>query len=159
MEIQSLSNLKASTFTLENEKVELYDLTKDSFRYNNSELFITTIESGNDMRLDWISSVFLGTSDDIDVLCFLNDIVDALHVKNGDNIIYPSVNEIDGFRVSETDGDNIRKVISYNRNSKRVDNDRKNDIVNLPPTVNTSDYSPIDVSNGMITIGKGILDV
>lgn len=159
MEIQSLSNLKSSIFNIGNESIEVYDLTKDSFRYNNSELFITSIDRESEMRLDFISSVFLGTSDDIDVLCFINDILDPLHVKDGDNIIYPSANEVDGFRISESDGDNIRKVISLNRNSKRVDNDRKNDIVNLPPTVNQSDYSPIDVSNGMITIGKGILDV
>lgn len=159
MDIQSLSNLKTLSLTLNSEYTEIYDLTKDSFRYSNSELFITTVDDGNEMRLDLMSSILLGTSDDIDVLCFVNDIIDPLHIDSGVNIIYPNANEVDGFRVSESDGDNIRKTISFNRNSKIVDKDRKSEVVNLPPTVNNSDYLPIDVSNGTITIGKGILDV
>lgn len=164
MDFQSLDDLTPIPINLDYQNYEIFDLSKASFKYVNVMLFTHIVTEDEEMRLDLVCNNLFGDANGKDVIMFLNDITNDLHIKKGDEILYPDSRYIDSFRATLDNGDEIRKTISENRNKKKVDTSRvlyknkENDKQSLPPSMTETDYNPVTLQDGKIVIGKGILN-
>ncbi len=150
--LEELSVYKVGEYTF-------FDLSKSSFKNVKVQLYQYIVSSEEDMRLDIISDNLYSTSDNQDVLMFINDIKNQYKISEGTIILYPTIDYIDSFRDRVDKGDEIRSIISDNRNKKRIDTKRILFKQNLPPTITEEDYNPISTIDGKLIIGKGILGV
>jgi hypothetical protein len=153
--IPSLEEL--STYKIEG--YVYFDLSKASFKSIRIPLYQYIISQEERMRLDIVSNNLYGTSDNQDVLMFINNIKNKYKITENMIILYPISDYIDSFRERIDKGDEIRNVISDNRNKKRIDTKRVLFKQNLPPTITEEDYNPITTIDGKLVIGKGILSV
>lgn len=164
MDFQSLDDLTPLPINIDYDNYEIYDLSKASFKYVNVVLQTHVVTEEEEMRLDLVCKNIYGDTDGKDVIIFLNNIANDLHIKTGDEILYPDPKYIDSFRTKLDNGGDIRKTISENRNKKKIDskrllyNEKEANKQSLPPTMTEADYNPVVLADGKITIGKGILN-
>ena len=99
MDIKSLTLLKVPTNT------NLYDLFNPQIMriYPSVDLTEYIVQRGEEMRIDL---VMLSMYDDdksilenIDIICFINDIDNPLNIFTGQKIYYPPVSQLDSYRV------------------------------------------------------------
>ena len=159
MDINSLNNLIK-------DDDGLYDLTGSTFYYNkdvilrNSKRYI--VSEYQEMRMDIISNDIYNKTDHLDVLCDINNIINPLSVKEGDNIIYVDESVIPQLSNKKDRNDVTRREISNSRKAASIDPQRTKYINNktesLPPTLTNKNSSTVKYKNGRISIGGDIFD-
>lgn len=148
----------------------VYDLFVSTFRYNPSiSLSEYVVGREDDMRLDLIFQKIYNLESreiglylsDMDVICYINNIDNPLNIKEGFVIKYPSMGDIEEFRVANTDSDlnnkgKVKERLSFPNKSTRKDKSREDFIKNgysLPPVVLETPRPPVFIKDGKFNIG------
>jgi hypothetical protein len=170
MDIKSLNEY----VKFDNEQ-DLYNLFEPVFETRN--VFLSDIRYNNyivgkyqDMRIDLIfrdmynleGSVISEYLEDIDVILFINNIDNALNIKEGMLLKYPiKQSDLIKFRVSDTQKEQFNKnkitekLVVPNK-STRKDTSRENfkgSGYSLPPVVLETPKAPVRIEDGKFTIG------
>jgi hypothetical protein len=149
----------------------LYNLFDPTFRFDSTgiEMGSYTITREDEMRIDLIyqnmyqiSSITMDY-ENIDVILYINNILNPLNLKQGMVLIYPqSLENISLFRYTPTSTvastDVIRQLGTLNVPNKttRQDPSRQNFVesdYSLPPVVLDTPREPVRIENGMFSIG------
>jgi len=137
-----------------------WDLTQSTFKSRNDiPLKYWVVQPDEEMRIDMVCYRIYGNTNYIDILLNINMIDNPLNIKSGDLIKYPSQNNIDSYRVIESQKQLVQRLLNTNKSSKK-DNNRKNYIdqnFSLPPTVLPYPIEPVVISGDNIVIGGGLL--
>ena len=156
--IKSIENLTVrSSFTDKGITYSLYDLTIPT--YVNSNTSLTGIYSCNDydnMRFDTISNNIFSDPDLLDVLMFINDYDNPLNIMSSDNILYCDPSSINLFKNNSDVSNDLRDSLIQHNKSNISDPNRINYINNdysLPPTINSTPTSGVNISGNNIIIG------
>ena len=169
MEIVSLNKLKKN---ISKTNTDLYDLFAVNFIFNISiELLEYIVTQDDEMRIDL---VFLNMykldlssldqyTEDIDVICFINNIDNPLNVKAGSTLLYPyNRSDLGEFRYSpivDDSSENISMqlaVPNLPNKSTRIDKSRKTYLdsdYSLSPVVLEIPKEPVSIVDGFFTIG------
>jgi len=133
-----------------------YDLTQTVWtKVNSINYYLYIVDSFDEMRLDTICYKIYGTTDHVDFLCFLNDIINPLNIKEGDALMYVNSEDISQYKIDPDQTLNIRSQLINLSKIKKVDKNRRefNDEKSaLPPTVKSSGSNPVSFDNGTVTI-------
>ena len=143
---------------------ETFDITLNAFDSNSTSLLTALpyrVQKGEEMRIDLISETLYRDIDDIDILCYINNIDNPLNFKEGEVILYPSKDSLDDMRLTDstlTDEEDITQVPSKQtrKDPKRkqyIDNNRK-----LPPNQLPEKLDPINLDSNEIIIGGGLFN-
>jgi hypothetical protein len=98
---------------------------------------------------------------DLDIICTINNIQNPLNIKEGMVLKYPRLGDLENFRITEEENLNSKKKsilgrIGIPNKSTRTDKSRKQYQQNgyaLPPTVNSSPRSSVQIGGGNFKIG------
>jgi hypothetical protein len=168
-------NIKSINEYIKAEGDELYNLFNPLFESRPSVIgdvtyFEYVVPKYQDMRIDLIFrdmydlDGYTGNTylQDIDVILYINNIDNALNIKEGMILRYPSsIESLSNFRVNEEQQDKFdkkeitRKLVFPNKVTRK-DNSRekfKENGYSLPPVVLSSPKPPISVDNGQFSIG------
>lgn len=169
-------NIKSiNEFVKFDDRIGLYDLFEPIFETRLSligdiQYDEYIVAKYQDMRIDIIFRDMYGLEgdvdgdylSDIDVILFINNIDNALNIKEGMSLKYPiRQSDLVKFRVSEDQRDvfnknKITEKLVVPNKTTRKDNTRENFKSNgysLPPVVLETPRSPVRVENGRFTIG------
>lgn len=157
MKIASLDNLNKDSNGL-------YDLTKDSYKLDQDILdrydnFIFIVTKDEEMRIDLVCNAIYGNTDYCDLLLILNGISNPMIIKDGIEIRYVPLEEINALKITGDDADQIIKKISDSRSKTRIDQKReryKDSKSSLPPTVKSAPSKAVQLKDGKVTIGDNI---
>ena len=150
MEIYDISILKRDP-----NQDNLYNLTESTFADQQSTLSELIVTREQEMRPDLISYFLYRSVDYVDFLFNINGIDNPLNIKQGDVILYDSIDRIGLYRISpNTSDDRKRTLLSPNKSSVKDPNRIKyvEDEYQLPPTFLETPTSPISTSGNQITI-------
>lgn len=149
----------------------LYNLFQPTFIYNtNVELEDYEVTKDDEMRIDLIfmnmyqyDITFLHNYlQDIDIILFINNIDNALNIKEGMILKYPSPDDFDRFRYTDTleniSTDVTKQLATPNlpNKSTKVDPNRQAYLENdysLPPVVLDVPREPVRIQDGKFSIG------
>lgn len=163
MDIESLKNIKEIN---EDNIDRLFD---PSFLYRDDREFnYIEIRQEHEMRIDLVlmdmynlePNEVVAHLDKIDVILYINGIINPLNIIKGDILRFPSLESIDDFRVSEESIEsskmNNKNKLSVPNKSTRRDKNRqkfKDNDYSLPPVVLNSPKNPVSIKNGNFKIG------
>lgn len=135
----------------------IYDLTLlTSQSRNDVILFEYTVQSGEEMRIDLVSESIYGSNEYIDVIMHINNIDNPLNIKEGSTLLYPSSENINLFRISETKKSSVQSTILNKNKTTRTDSNRQSYIeqgYSLSPVFLDTPSNPVQVQGNNITIG------
>jgi hypothetical protein len=158
MDIKSLTQLKAPSNT------SLYDLFNPQIirTYPSSDLLEYNVQKGEDMRIDLVMlSMYEDPSvlENIDIICFINDIDNPLNIYPGQKLYYPPISQLDSYRVmsnSENSSSQVKNKLAVPNKTTRKDNNRSKYVDNgysLPPVVLNTPQSPVRLEGENILVG------
>ena len=171
MDIKSLNEfIPSGKRSTDDNSIVLFDLFVSAFIYDPTvELREYVVGAEDEMRIDLIFQkiyefepnevgVYLG---DVDVILFINGISNALNIRKGSVIKYPSYGDINKFRVSDISSDmnkteTVKNRLSYLNKSTRKDKSRGkfvSDGYSLPPVVLDSPRDAVVIKDGKFSIG------
>jgi len=144
------------TYTLDNirfdETNNIYDIFQKTVVDNKDKpTLTTTVEEGEDMRLDKVCKRLYGNTYNIEELKALNNILNEYTIKAGDDIIYVDPYYISLMRETDNDTDNSKAksaLINNNKNTKKDPNRADN----LPPSVMPANKKSVDINKNNQTI-------
>jgi hypothetical protein len=152
-----------------NSDLDLFDFINPTFRFDDSvKLNDFTVESWHEMRIDLLFQSIYNLEpnevgiylENIDVILFINEIDNALNIKEGMVIRYPSLDEIDNFRVTEDElsrsKTSAKERLVVPNKSTRKDSTRekfKENGYSLPPVVLDVPRAPVRIEGGQFSIG------
>jgi hypothetical protein len=166
MDIYSLNN-QVKFDTAQN----LYNLFQPTFIYNtNVELEDYEVTRDDEMRIDLIFmnmyqydiTMLHNYLQDIDIILFINNIDNALNIKEGMILKYPSPDDFDRFRYTDNletlSTDVTKQLATPNLPNKatKVDPNRQAYLENdysLPPVVLDVPREPVRIQDGKFSIG------
>lgn len=166
MDIYSLNN-QVKFDTAQN----LYNFFQPTFLYNtNVELEDYEVTRDDEMRIDLIFmnmyqydiTMLHNYLQDIDIILFINNIDNALNIKEGMILKYPSPDDFDRFRYTDTletlSTDVTKQLATPNLPNKatKVDPNRQAYLENdysLPPVVLDVPREPVRIQDGKFSIG------
>jgi hypothetical protein len=163
MDIKSILDTKFSS------DLDLYDISRPSFVFR-SDLFLKsyTVKKEHEMRIDLMFQDIYNLQpnevglylENIDVICYINNIDNPLNIKAGLILIVPSIDDFEKFRVNidtlEEDKLSIRERLVVPNKTTRKDKDRedfKKNGFSLPPVVMDKPRPPVRISNGLFSVG------
>lgn len=163
MDIKSIVDTKFSS------DLDLFDLAKPSFIYREDvRLNEYTVKSEHEMRVDLMFQDIYNLEpnevgiylENIDIICYLNNIDNPLNIKGGLIIRVPSIDDFEKFRVDidtlEEDKLSIKERLVVPNKTTRKDKDRENfkkSNFSIPPVVLDKPKPPVRISNGQFSIG------
>jgi hypothetical protein len=150
-----------------------YDLFRATILYryeqdSEKKLSSYEVQESDEMRIDLVMKNIYDLSPDsayylenIDVLCVINNIDNPLNIKKGMILLYPSMGDIESFRITDeadlkSKKKSILNKIGVPNKQTRTDSSRKKYQENnfsLPPTANSKPKSPVTIENGNFKIG------
>lgn len=137
------------SYTLENlkrneEQDNLYDLFKDTLLDSDKlTKYLTTVQDGEEMRLDLVSRRIYGTTAYEEELMILNNILNSWSIQKGDEIYFLPSNVIDLMKQPEKENVKVDK-----KTTKKVDKNTKYDTnrtKGVIPTIKPLDFKSITV--------------
>jgi hypothetical protein len=149
----------------------LYNFFQPTFLYNtNVELEDYEVTRDDEMRIDLIFmnmyqydiTMLHNYLQDIDIILFINNIDNALNIKEGMILKYPSPDDFDRFRYTDTletlSTDVTKQLATPNLPNKatKVDPNRQAYLENdysLPPVVLDVPREPVRIQDGKFSIG------
>ena len=152
-------------------EVALYDLIKSTIRNQVGTIKINeyVVPMEEEMRIDLIlKSIYeldyISIEDyygEIDVLLTINNIDNPLNIKRGQIIKYPSIIDLDSYRITEeedlsAESNKALRAISVPSKKTRVDNSRSNynkTGLALPPIAKSNPKDAVVIKNGNFNIG------
>ncbi len=150
-------------------QLDLYDLTTPSFYYiEEVNMFEFKVQKWHEMRIDLIFKDMYNIEDnavgvfleDFDIILYINNIDNAINIKEGLTLMYPSQEDLSKFRrplsVDDKDKFKVREKLIVPNKSTRKDKTReefKENDYSLPPVVMESPRAPVRISNGKFSIG------
>jgi hypothetical protein len=158
MNIKSLSELRAPRVT------GIYDLFNSQIIriYPNSDLNVYTVQKEEDMRIDLVMMSIYQTPSvlgDIDIICFINDIDNPLNIFPGQDIYYPTIEQLDSYRIltnSSNSSSQVKNRLAAPNKTTRKDNNRSKYVENgysLPPVVLNTPQMPVRIEGQNIVVG------
>ena len=155
MKLKSITNL--------NEIDGFFDLTETKFIFPKNPIRYNeyVIQQHEEMRMDNISNMLYSTPDYMDLLLFINDIINPFSLREGQVIYYPIKDDLVKFEYVSEDPTEIQKTFINKSKTKRNDKNRENSNdkeKSLPPTVNERKIEQVKVIGKNIVIGKGIFN-
>lgn len=165
MDIKSLFE-----YTKFDKSINLYDLSTPSFIYDdNVPMKEFTVDEYHEMRIDLIFKSMYELEDNeinlylknIDVILYINNILNPLSIVRDSILIYPSKLEyLNKFRyeLTQLEEDILTKkeMLSVPSKSTKADTNRKNYTENgylVPPVVMDIPKSPVRINNGKFSVG------
>jgi hypothetical protein len=157
MNIKSLTQLKR--------KKDIYDLFTPMIvrSIDDKSLDSYSVKRGEEMRIDL---VMLSIYDDdatvlnnIDIICFINDIDNPLNIFIGQDIYYPPSSQLDSYRIlvnSKNSSSQVKNKLAVPNKTTRKDNNRSKYVENgysLPPVVLNTPQSPVRLEGQNIVVG------
>lgn len=133
----------------------LYDLTAVTYTNYTTQFFEYTVLPEEDMRIDLVSNSIYASTEYMDLIMSVNEIVNPLNVRAGDVIIYPDTRVVDYFRFTPPAPPYIGTPIMNTQKANIRDPKRMEFIENnyqLPPTILPYEQSPIRINRDNITI-------
>ena len=157
MNIKSLNDIRAP-------RVGLVDLFVPVIirAYPLSNLGEYTVQKQEDMRIDLVMSSIYGEDCDlenVDIICFINNIDNPLNIFVGQKLYYPSPNEFDSYRIttdSKKSSSKIKNRLAIPNKTNRKDNNRSKYIdsgYSLPPVVLNTPKAPVRLEDKSILVG------
>lgn len=158
MDIKSLGSLEFDAST------GLYNLFAATFNMIPSDeiqLIPFTVDISNEMRIDTICNDIYGSTENVDFLLNLNNILMPLSIKAGDVILYVDSRFIEQYTplTNESSAPTVRDQLVNTGKQRQVDKNKSsfNDtgtIQNLPPTVSDNAIDPITINGDTIVISN-----
>lgn len=144
---------------------ELKDLTETKFRKPQGTVILLkyVVPKKYEMRMDLVSNELYDTPEYMDLLLFVNDIVNPFSLLEGSTLLYPSQNDIVKYQYVSNDPEQVQKTFLNNSKTKRNDRSREkylNENVkpSLPPTVTDRATEQVQIEGDTIIIGKGLFN-
>jgi hypothetical protein len=158
MDIKSLTELKAPTNT------SLYDLFNPQIirTYPSADLMEYIVQRGEDMRIDLVMlSMYEDPAvlENIDVICFINDIDNPLNIFPGQKIYYPPLDQLGSYRImsnTTNSSSQVKNKLAVSNKTTRKDNSRSKYVENgysLPPVVLNTPKAPVRLEGDSILVG------
>lgn len=125
MEIKSLKNIRRNN---SNNLYDLYvTLIVDNKEYAVYEFVCT---DRHNMRIDLVSQDIYEDTNQVDLLCKVNDIFNPFTIQNGDVLLFVDPEDIEEIRSSESIlNDILDKIKTANKGKERkIDKNRRNDL-------------------------------
>lgn len=150
MNLHDISILKRSA-----SQSDLYDLFEPTFAFTSTRFFERTILPEEEMRFDLISFNLYGSTDYVDILLSVNQIINPLNIKSGDVIIYPDAASLASFKITPKTSSTERPTL-INGSRANIRDPRRQDFlennIRLSPTLLQVPQSPIQINNDSIII-------
>lgn len=163
-------DIKSLRENIKKEQLEdLFNLVKPVFIFRTDlNLNSFEVEEKHEMRIDLIfqdmydlDSTQIGLYlENVDVILFINSIDNPLNVKKGTILFYPSIDEIDSYRLQEDEFEmknkNIDKLIVPNKASRKDSNRQKfleQNTQTFSPVMRKAPRNSIEIKNGVFNIG------
>lgn len=156
MEIKNLENRRKG----ENKLYNLFTtVIADNKTFSVYEFVCT---KRHDMRLDLVSQDIYNDTDQIDLLCIINNIMNPLTIQEGDVILFPEEDDIEELRSSDQIVEDMLEAIKTANNGKTHKNDknRQKDLKErrkkekakklLPPNILENGNTNLRTENGNI---------
>ena len=131
--------------------------------YPTSSLSEYVVQKEEDMRIDLIMQSMYGEDlnffENIDIICFINNIDNPLNIFVGQKLYYPSPGELDSYRIttnSKNSSSRVKNKLAVPNKTTRKDNNRSKYVDNgysLPPVVLNSPKAPVRVEGQSILVG------
>jgi hypothetical protein len=145
-----------NSFTLNNlkrdiEQDNLYNIFIQTYVDYDLKKYVTIVTEDENMRLDKISKRLYGGVGYIEELMQLNNILNIWNVKQGDEIEYSVINDLEYLKQLEKQLDDVYDKISRPTKKTRIDPDR---VTNVVPTIKPKSLKSIvlDTKHKTITI-------
>ena len=121
---------------------------KNIMNVNNVELIPYVVPREYEMRLDRISEFIYGTSQYVEELMVMNDILNPYSIKEGQIIYYCDVNLLSNFYTSDklTDQNEIKRQELMNSSQNNRSKFTLGDNQKLPPNIKPSNLEQIKIS-------------
>ena len=132
------------------EQDNLYDLTTQTYidLPDNIQLYETYVSSDENMRLDLISLRIFGSSKYIEELMQINNILNIWNIKEGDKILYSSIDSITMMQKLEVEVNKLYKLNTKQNKNTRIDSEKKGFV----PVVKSKNFESVSID----TKGKKI---
>jgi hypothetical protein len=120
------------------------------------------VQKGEDMRIDLVMlSMYEDPSvlEDMDIICFINDIDNPLNIFPGQKIYYPPIAQLDSYRIisnSTNSSSQVKNRLAVPNKTTRKDNNRSKYVENgysLPPVVLNTPKAPVRLEGESILVG------
>ncbi len=134
---------------------DIYDLTEKTFAFFSTRLFEYTVLPEEEMRIDLISYNIYKSTDYIDVILNVNEIINPLNILAGDKLIIPERANINNFRIVPPTPPLLRPSLVNTGRANIKDPKRLEFIENnfqLAPSTLPIPQSPIQVNRDNIVI-------
>lgn len=163
MDIKSIVDTKFSS------DLDLFDLAKPSFIFRSDVVLNNyVVKTEHEMRIDLMFQDMYNLEanevgiylENIDIICYLNNIDNPLNIKGGLVLKIPSIDDFEKFRIDidtlEEDKLSIKQKLVVPNKTTRKDKDRekfKKSDFSLPPVVMDKPRPPVRISNGKFSVG------
>ena len=129
----------------DSKQINLFNLFQKNITYNDNIPFdVYIVPREYEMRLDRISYHIYGTTDYVEELMVVNDILNPYSIKEGQYIYYCSIENLKLLYVKDdmkTDIDENRQQLIQSQKTKKTQNSK-----NLSPTIKPDNLEQIKVS-------------
>ena len=161
MKIFDLDNIKIIEERPDKElgQTLFYDLTETTFQSRISIGYnYYDVTRDDEMRIDLICNKLYNNTDYIDILLNVNEIDNPMNIKEGDVLKYPSIDDIELFRVRKESKSLVSQLLTKSKSPKKDESRKKYiaDSFSLPPTVLPNPIEPVQQSGDNLVIGGGL---
>lgn len=156
-------NIKTFDYIRREKNTKLYNLLDPNLIWSSQEFGIYEVKEEEFMRPDLLMKSLYDTTstEDLDIILYINDIDNPLCIRVGMPIYFPvNSKDLEFFRYDLKSGDlsenNIKKQLIVPNKSTRKDSARKDYLENgysLPPTVLDKPKEPVRIEGNNILIG------
>jgi hypothetical protein len=158
MDIKSLTLLKAPS------NKGLYDLFNPQIiRTPSSDLTEYIVQKGEEMRIDLVMLSMYDEDrtvlENIDIICFINDLDNPLNIYTGQKLYYPPSAQLDSYRIlvnQKNSTSQVKNKLAVPNKTTRKDNNRSKYVENgysLPPVVLNTPQAPVRLEGQSILVG------
>lgn len=157
MDIKSLTLLKRP-------RNGFYDLFNPQIlRTPSSDMEEYIVQKGEEMRIDLVMLSMYDEDrsvlENIDIICFINDLDNPLNIFPGQKIYYPPYAQLDSYRIlvnQKNSTSQVKNKLAVPNKTTRKDNKRSKYVENgysLPPVVLNTPQAPVRLEGDNILVG------
>lgn len=141
-----------------------YDLFNPQIlRTPSSDMEEYIVQKGEEMRIDLVMLSMYDEDksvlENIDIICFINDLDNPLNIFPGQKIYYPPYSQLDSYRIlvnQKNSTSQVKNKLAVPNKTTRKDNKRSKYVENgysLPPVVLNTPQSPVRLEGDSILVG------
>lgn len=141
-----------------------YDLFNPQIlRTPSSDMEEYIVQKGEEMRIDLVMLSMYDEDrsvlENIDIICFINDLDNPLNIFPGQKIYYPPYSQLDSYRIlvnQKNSTSQVKNKLAVPNKTTRKDNKRSKYVENgysLPPVVLNTPQAPVRLEGDSILVG------